>query len=299
MARKRRGRPINGWIVLDKPPGLTSTRAVAEIKRLFDAAKAGHAGTLDPLATGILPIALGEATKVVARIVDATKEYRFELHWGEERDTDDADGRVVATSEARPSLAEVAAELPRFVGEIEQTPPVYSAIKVAGERAYDLAREGRPAELTARPVQINRFERLDDGSDPDRARFAIECGKGTYVRALARDLGRVLGCRAHVSELRRTRVGPFLEEQAISLDNLRALGHKGALDDALRSVEAALADIPALTVTGSEAARLKSGQAVRVPSTMRGTICAMADGRPVALAKIEGGEVRPVRVFNL
>ncbi len=299
MARKRRGRPISGWVVLDKPRGLTSTRAVAEVKRLFDAAKAGHAGTLDPLATGILPIALGEATKVVARIVDTTKEYRFELRWGEERDTDDADGRVVATSERRPSLAEVAAVLPRLVGDIEQTPPTYSAIKVAGERAYDLAREGRPAALEARQIQIRRFERLDDGADPDRARFAVECGKGAYVRALARDLGRLLDCRAHVSGLRRSRVGPFAEEQAISLDNLGTLGHKGALDDALRPVEAALADIPALTVTGSEAARLRSGQAVRVPSTMQGTVCAMAEGRPVALALIESGEVRPVRVFNL
>jgi tRNA pseudouridine55 synthase len=286
-------------VVLDKPEGLTSTRAVAEVKRLFDAAKAGHAGTLDPLATGILPIALGEATKVVARIVDSTKEYRFELRWGEERDTDDADGKVVATSERRPSPAEVAAVLPRFLGEIEQTPPVYSAIKVAGMRAYDLAREGRPAELAPRPIRIDRFERLDDGADPERAHFLVACGKGAYVRALARDLGRLLDCRAYVSALRRTRVGPFSEAEAISLDNLRALGHKGALDAALRPVEAALADIPALTVTGSEAARLKSGQAVRVPSTMQGTVCAMAEGRPVALALIESGEVRPVRVFNL
>ncbi|MDP6709369.1 MAG: tRNA pseudouridine(55) synthase TruB [Alphaproteobacteria bacterium] len=299
MARKRRGRRLNGWIVLDKPEGLTSTRAVAAVKRLFDAAKAGHAGTLDPLATGILPIALGEATKVVARIVDSTKEYRFELRWGEERDTDDADGAVVATSERRPSPAEVAAVLPRFLGEIEQTPPVYSAIKVAGERAYDLAREGRPAELAPRQVRIDRFERLDDGADPERARFLVACGKGAYIRALARDLGRLLDCRAYVSALRRTRVGPFSEAEAISLDNLQALRHKGALDDALRPVEAALADIPALTVTGSEAARLKSGQAVRVPSTMQGTVCAMVDGRPVALALIESGEVRPVRVFNL
>jgi tRNA pseudouridine55 synthase len=193
----------------------------------------------------------------------------------------------------------VAAVLPRFLGEIEQTPPVYSAIKVAGERAYDLAREGRPAELAPRQVRIDRFERLDDGADPERARFLVACGKGAYIRALARDLGRLLDCRAYVSALRRTRVGPFSEAEAISLDNLQALRHKGALDDALRPVEAALADIPALTVTGSEAARLKSGQAVRVPSTMQGTVCAMVDGRPVALALIESGEVRPVRVFNL
>lgn len=295
----RRGRPIHGWIVLDKPAGLTSARAVEQVKRLLDAAKAGHAGTLDPLATGILPIALGEATKVVSRIVDSRKGYRFTLCWGEARDTDDADGRVVETSPARPDAAAVAAALPRFTGEIEQRPPDYSAIKVAGERAYDLARAGRPAALATRRVEIDRFERLDEGADPDRATFRVECGKGAYVRSLARDLGRRLGCFAYVESLRRTRVGPFGEDAAISLEMLRELLHKGALDDALHPVEAALADIPALVVTGSEAARLRSGQAVRVPSTKQGTVCAMAEGRPVALAHIEGGEVRPVRVFNL
>jgi len=299
MAAKRRGRPINGWIVLDKPSGLTSARAVEQVKRLTGAAKAGHAGTLDPLATGVLPIALGEATKVVARIVDARKRYRFTLRWGEERDTDDADGRPVEASERRPSRAEVAAALQGFIGEIWQRPPTYSAIKVAGERAYELARAGRPVELPARPVEISSFERLDDAADPDRAEFAVACGKGAYVRSLARDLGRVLGCFAHVESLRRTLVGPFGEETAISLDKLAELLHKVALDDALHPVEAALADIPALVVTGSEAARLRSGQAVRVPSTKQGTVCAMAEGRPVALARIEGGEVRPVRVFNL
>lgn len=299
MAARRRGRPINGWIVLDKPADLTSARAVERVKRLLGAAKAGHAGTLDPLATGVLPVALGEATKVVGRIVDSRKRYHFTLRWGEERDTDDADGRPVETSTRRPSPAAVAAALAGFVGEIWQRPPAYSAVKVAGERAYELARSGRPAELAPRQVEIARFERLDTGRDPERAEFLVECGKGAYVRSLARDLGRALGCFAHVESLRRTRVGPFGEEAAISLDKLEDLLHKGALDDALHPVEAALADIPALIVTGSEAARLRSGQAVRVPSTKQGTVCAMAEGRPVALAHIEGGEVRPVRVFNL
>lgn len=299
MAAKKRGRPINGWIVLDKPTGLTSTRAVEQVKRLFGAAKAGHAGTLDPLATGVLPIALGEATKVVARVVDARKSYRFTLRWGDERDTDDADGRPVATSAERPSWEAVTETLADFTGEIHQRPPAYSAVKVAGERAYDLARTGRPVELAPRPVEISRFERLDSGIDPDRAEFLVECGKGAYIRSLARDLGRALGCFAHVESLRRIQVGPFNEEAAISLDKLEDLLHKGTLDDALHPVETALADIPALVVTGSEAARLRSGQAVRVPSTKQGTVCAMAEGRPVALARIEGGEVRPVRVFNL
>ena len=299
MARRRRGRPVSGWVILDKPQGMTSSRAVGAVKRLHQAAKAGHSGTLDPLATGVLPIALGEATKVVSRIVDSAKTYHFTLRWGEERDTDDAEGRVLRTSDMRPPAAAVVQLLPQFLGMIAQRPPTYSAIKVDGARAYDLARDGRPAELQPRNVEIMRFERVDDGGNPDHASFAVECGKGAYIRSLARDLGQRLGCGAFVSELRRTRVGPFGESDAISLDKLQTLGHKGALDDALRPVEAALADIPALVVTGSEAARLKCGQAVRVPSTMQGTVCAMAEGRPVALAQIEGGEVRPVRVFNL
>jgi tRNA pseudouridine55 synthase len=300
VSRKRgRGRPVNGWVVLDKPAAMTSARAVEAVKRLFDAAKAGHTGTLDPLATGVLPIALGEATKVVSRIVEAGKRYRFTLRWGEERDTDDADGQVTARSEARPTTAAVAQALAGFVGRIHQQPPAYSAVKVAGRRAYELARAGTPAELGERPVEVRRFERLDRAEDADHGEFLVDCGKGAYVRGLARDLGRRLGCGAHVTALRRLGVGPFGEAQAISLDKLQSLMHKGALDEALLPVEAALADIPALVVTGAEAARLKSGQAVRVPSTREGTVCAMAEDRLVALALIEGGEVRPLRVFNL
>ncbi len=298
MARRRRGRPVNGWIVLDKPAGMTSTRAVSAVRRLLQAAKAGHAGTLDPLATGVLPIALGEATKAMAFVVDSGKSYRFSLCWGQERDTDDAEGSVVSESAARPERGAVEQALVPFVGDISQQPPAYSAIKVDGERAYDLARDGRPPALAPRMVRIDAL-RLVDWQPPDGAGFEMRCGKGAYVRAIARDLGRALGCFAHVTALRRTRVGPFDEGSAISLDKLQSFGHKEPPEGALLPVETALADIPALAVTGSEASRLKCGQAVRVPSSMEGTIYATADGRPVALAQISGGEVRPVRVFNL
>lgn len=298
MARRRRGRKVDGWVALDKPEGLTSTSALARARRAFDAAKAGHAGTLDPLATGLLPVALGEATKLCAEVMESGKSYRFTLRWGEERDTDDAEGRTTETSAARPSREAVLAALPAFVGEIEQAPPAYSAIKIDGERAYDLAREGRPARLAPRLVRVDRLELLGL-PDADHAEFELDCGRGTYVRSIARDLGRRLGALAHVSRLRRTRVGPFGEANAISLAQLEELGHKGALETALLPVETALADIPALAVTGPEAHRLKCGQAVRVPSTMEGAVYAMSAGRPVALARLEGGELRPVRVFNL
>jgi tRNA pseudouridine55 synthase len=289
---------VHGWLILDKPIGMTSTQAVAKVRRAFDAAKAGHAGTLDPLATGVLPIAMGEATKVVAMAMDAAKSYRFTVRWGEERDTDDAEGGVAATSDARPMAAEITAALPEFLGDIAQVPPVYSAIKVAGARAYDLAREGQPPELPPRLVRIDHLE-LIACPDGDHAVMEMRCGKGAYVRSLARDLGRALGCLGHVAELRRTAVGGFSDSDAISLDKLDQFGHKGALDELLLPVEAALADIPALTVTGSEANRLRCGQAIRVPHSVEGTVYATTDGRPVALARIHAGEVRPVRVFNL
>lgn len=298
MARRRRGNPVNGWLALDKPAGMTSTEAVGAVRRAFDAAKAGHAGTLDPLATGILPIAFGEATKLVSHAMDQTKAYRFTACWGAERDTDDAEGEIVATSDARPAQQEILEALDGFVGEILQTPPTYSAVKVAGQRAYDLARDGQPAELEARTVRIDDL-RLVDMPDPDHAAFEMTCGKGAYVRSLVRDLGRGLGCLAHVSELRRTRVGPFDERNAISLDKVRELGHKGALMQALLPVETTLVDIPALAVTGPEADRLKCGQVIRVPNNVEGTVYAMVENRLVALARAEGGKVRPVRVFNL
>jgi tRNA pseudouridine55 synthase len=298
MGRRARGRKIDGWIALDKPQGLTSTAALGRVRRLFDAVKAGHAGTLDPLATGLLPVALGEATKLCAEVTESGKSYRFVVRWGEERDTDDAEGAVVAMSERRPSRAEIEALLPGFVGEILQAPPAYSAIKIGGERAYNLARAGRAPSPGPRPVRIDRLALLNAGQ-PDCAEFEMECGRGAYVRSVARDLGRRLGCLGHVVRLRRTRVGPFCEANAISLAQLEELGHKGALETALLPVETALADIPALAVTGPEAHRLKCGQAIRAPSTMEGAVYATQAGRPVALARIEGGELRPVRVFNL
>jgi tRNA pseudouridine55 synthase len=298
VARKRRGDPVHGWVILDKPAGVTSTQAVGAARRACNAAKAGHAGTLDPLATGILPIALGEATKVVSLAMDQAKAYRFTVKWGEERATDDTEGEITARSDSRPGEADIRAALAGFTGMIEQVPPTYSAIKVSGERAYDLARDGRPPELTARRVRIDALT-LTDIPDGDHACFELACGKGTYVRSLARDIGRQLGCLGHVTQLRRTRVGPFRESDAISLDKVEELGHKGALVETLLPVETALVDIPALVVTGSEANRLKCGQAIRVPNNVEGTVYAMADSRLIALARAESGEVRPVRVFNL
>src|SRR5690348_712167 len=209
---KRQKRDIHGWLVLDKPVGMTSTHAVSVIKHLFAARRAGHAGTLDPLASGCLPIALGEATKTVPFVFDGRKTYRFTIRWGEERDTDDAEGRVAATSAIRPDAAAIRAQLPRFTGTIEQVPPRFSAIKIDGERAYDLARDGEAVELKPRTVEIYRLELLET-PDPDHAVLAAECGKGTYVRSLARDLGRALGALGHVSALRRDRVGPFGEAE--------------------------------------------------------------------------------------
>jgi tRNA pseudouridine55 synthase len=297
MARRQRGQPLSGWVVLDKPAGLTSTAAVNRVRRLLDARKAGHAGTLDPLATGLLPIAFGEATKAIPLVFDGAKSYRFAVRWGEARDTDDAEGRVTALSPVRPAAAAIDAALPRFTGSIEQRPPDYSAIKVAGERAYDVARSGAAVALAPRPVVVHRFELLS--AEPDLARFAVDCGKGTYIRALARDLADFLGTCGHVVELRRTAVGPFREADAIELEKLEALCHGAPPSGALLPVQTALADIPALAVTGGEADRLRRGQSVRVPVARSGLVCVTAAGKPVALAQVENGEVRPTRVFNL
>jgi tRNA pseudouridine55 synthase len=305
--KKRAKRDVHGWVVLDKPIGMTSTHAVAVIKRLFSAKRAGHAGTLDPLASGCLPIALGEATKTVPFVVDGRKMYIFTVRWGEERDTDDAEGRVANTSASRPERAAIAAVLPRFTGTIEQVPPRFSAIKIEGERAYDLAREGETVEIAPRPVTIDRLE-LVDMPDPDHAVFAAECGKGTYVRALARDIGRLLGVFGHVSALRRSRVSPFTESDMISLERLEALCHRAAagegnLADMLLPVETALDDIPALAVSPADAARLNRGQAVllrgRDAAVIRGTVQVASGGQLVAIAEIDRGEIVPKRVFNL
>ncbi|MBI5262614.1 MAG: tRNA pseudouridine(55) synthase TruB [Bradyrhizobium sp.] len=304
---RRDRRDVHGWIVLDKPIGMTSTQAVAVVKRLFQAKRAGHAGTLDPLASGGLPIALGEATKTVPFVMDGRKRYRFTVRWGEERDTDDTEGRVVATGELRPTAQAIEALLPRFTGLIEQTPPRYSAIKVQGERAYDLARDGEVVELAPRPVEIHHLS-LVNQPDSDHAVFEAECGKGTYVRALARDMGRILGCFGHICALRRTVVGPFGENDMIPLEQLQALCNRaasgeGSLADALLPVETALDDIPALAVTRADAARLHRGQAVllrgRDAPSCSGTVYVTVAGRLLALAEVGNGEIIPKRVFNL
>jgi tRNA pseudouridine55 synthase len=298
MARRRKGLDIDGWIVLDKPLGLSSATAANRVRGILEARKAGHGGTLDPLATGILPVALGEATKTVAWCQDGAKSYRFTIRWGENRDTDDAEGAVTASSPARPGADQIAAALKGFIGAIHQLPPRYSAVKVDGKRAYDLARAGKVPSLRPRRVVIERLE-LVDMPDPDHATFELDCGKGTYVRALARDLAAVLGTCGYVAALRRTRVGPFRLDQAISLETLADLRHSPALSGHLLPVEAALDDIPALPLTETAATRLTCGQAIQVPGQESGTVRATASGRLVAIAEVADGAVRPLRVFNL
>jgi tRNA pseudouridine55 synthase len=282
---------------------MTSTQAVGAVRRLFDAKKAGHAGTLDPLATGVLPIALGEATKTVPYAVDGTKHYRFTVRWGAGTETDDAEGRITATSELRPSREAVEVLLPRFTGEILQTPPAFSAIKVDGNRAYDLARAGEVVELEARSVQIDSLVLLEM-PDADTAIFEARCGKGTYVRALARDMGSELGCLGHLIALRRTRVAPFDEAHAVSLADLESAAGEGevALHRLLLPIEAALQDLAQISVGQNDAARLLRGQAVlirgRDAPTGTGPTYATCKGQLIAVGQIEKGELRPVRVFN-
>jgi tRNA pseudouridine55 synthase len=304
---KRQKRDVHGWLVLDKPVGMTSTHAVSVIKHLFAARRAGHAGTLDPLASGCLPIALGEATKTVPFVFDGRKTYRFTIRWGEERDTDDAEGRVVATSDKRSDRNAIERLLPRFTGTIEQVPPRFSAVKLAGERAYDLARDGETVELAPRTVTIHRLE-LVEAPNPDHAVLTAECGKGTYIRSLARDLGRELGALGHVCTLRRSRVGPFGEPDMIPLEQAQSLCHRAAageghLADTLLPVETALDDIPALAVSPADAARLQRGQAVllrgRDAPIVRGMVQVACSGQLVAIAEVEQGEIVPRRVFNL
>ena len=304
---RRVKRDVHGWVVLDKPIGMTSTFAVSAVRRLFQAKRAGHAGTLDPLASGCLPIALGEATKTVPFVMDGRKTYSFTVRGGQARDTDDADGRAVATSEQRPTRKAIEALLPRYTGTIEQVPPQFSAVKVAGERAYDIARDGETVELQARLVEIH-FLAVINVPDPDHAEFVAECGKGTYVRSLARDMGRALGCLGHIRALRRDRVGTLGKDAMISLEQLTALCHRAAtgeasLAEALLPVETALDDIPALAVSGGDAARLQRGQSVllrgRDAPIFRGTVYVTVSGRLVALAECDRGEIVPKRVFNL
>ncbi|HEX4112428.1 MAG TPA: tRNA pseudouridine(55) synthase TruB [Stellaceae bacterium] len=302
--RRRKGRPVHGWVVLDKPLGMSSAQAVATVRRLFDAAKAGHAGTLDPLATGVLPIALGEATKAMPYVVAGSKIYRFTLRWGVATDTDDAAGTATATSAARPSAGEIQAALPAFIGTIEQTPPAYSALKIAGARAYDLARQGAAPVMTPRPITVERLVLIEQ-ADPDHATFEADVGKGTYIRALGRDLALALGTVAHVAALRRLAVGPFRLDGAISLENLAALAHSGEASEHLLSVETALDDIPALAVTEAEAASLRHGRPVTSANETRcrglsegTTIRAVSGDRLVAFAQIRDGGLQPIRVLN-
>ena len=306
MARRKKGNRVNGWLILDKPLEMTSTQAVGKIRWLYQAQKAGHAGTLDPLATGVLPSALGEATKTVSFAVDGQKAYRFAVRWGVETTTDDTEGAAVRTSEYRPALGEIEALLPQFTGEIMQTPPAFSAIKIDGQRAYDLAREGEHVILEPRPVFID-LVRIVDTPDEATTVFEAECGKGTYVRAIARDLGRKLGCFGHVISLRRTRVGPFDDASSITLAQLEALH---ALDDGgveltrwLMPIETALAGMTELNITLSDASRLRLGQPVlirgRDAPIMQGEVYAVCKGQLIAIGEIERGELRPTRVFNL
>ncbi|MGF1474806.1 MAG: tRNA pseudouridine(55) synthase TruB [Geminicoccaceae bacterium] len=308
--RRSRGRPINGWLAVDKTQGLTSTHVVNQVRAITRAAKAGHGGTLDPLATGLLPIALGEATKTVAYVMDAPKAYRFEIRFGEATDTDDAEGEVIRTSDHRPGDSELRAALGRFVGTIDQVPPVYAAVKVNGERAYDLARRGEPVALEPRTVRIDSLE-LIERSDAERAVLEMVCGKGAYVRAVARDLAQAFGTEAHVRVLRRLAVGPFHVDDALSVDTLAALAKDDSLPQALVPVATALADIPAFALTEPQAQRLKAGQSIMVSrnsmidegsaiqSDDLQTVKAMQAGELVALARLDGAELSPLRVFHL
>jgi len=311
MGRRKKGNPVHGWVILDKPQGMGSTQAVAAVRRIFDAQKAGHAGTLDPMATGILAIALGEATKTVPYAMDAEKIYRFTARWGESRDSDDAEGAVTGTSDKRPSREEIEAVLPRFTGRLSQTPPAYSAIKVDGERAYDLARDGEEVVLEPRPVEVHEARLLD--VQADRCEFEIRCGKGTYVRSWVRDIALALGTLGHVSALRRTRLGVWQEKDAVGLDTLTPFMHSPAAFGYLRPLSTALDGIPALAVSGPDTVRIRSGNPILIRANLfarmkegfgEGELPGLTvylkdeEGSPVALAEIAEGELRPFRVFN-
>ena len=305
--KKPKGRPIDGWLIVDKPSGIGSTDVVNKVKRAFDAQKAGHGGTLDPLATGLLPVAFGAATKTVPYVMDGTKTYRFTLKFGEARDSDDADGAVIATTDARPTDDAIRAALPAFTGDIMQVPPIYSAIKINGDRAYDLARDGQEVVLEARPARVDKFE-LTERPDADHAIFEVQSGKGVYMRSLARDLAKAVGSLGHIAALRRLSVGPFKESHAVPLDSLLVSGGTPAPSlDLLLPLTTALDDIPALAMSEAEAARLQFGQAIslvefmgRVPPAANpsgGLIRAMAGERFVGLCRLEEGMCFPERLM--
>lgn len=315
MARRRRGNPVHGWVNFDKPLGMTSTQAVGKVRWLHSAQKAGHAGTLDPQASGILPIALGDATKTVPFLVEARKTYICGVKWGERTDTLDVEGDIVATSDHIPTKTDILAAIPAFIGEIEQVPPAFSAIKIDGKRAYDLARAGDNPEMTARTVEIDEIALLE--TKKDSAIFEIKCGKGTYIRSFARDIAHKMGTEGHVISLRRTAVGPFTENTAFSLDALEELVHKGGVFEGLLAVETALDDIPVLAVTTQEQADLKQGRAiVLLPTKLAALeaafrprmigdldasrfVLASCEDKAVALCDARDGKLVPKRVFNL
>lgn len=310
MARNKKGIPVNGWLNIDKPEGLTSNQVIGRVRRALNAQKLGHAGTLDPLATGILPIALGEATKTIQFVQDHDKVYSFTITWGEARNTDDREGEVTNTSAKRPTVVEITGLLPRFIGEIEQTPPQFSAIKIDGERAYDLARSGEQVEMKSRIVSVYDLRLL--GTTADTATLELHCGKGTYVRAIARDMGLILGCFGHVSALRRLTVGQFSTENAISLDTFEKMAQSSDPDRFLLPVETVLDDIPALALTDDEISRIKQGQTLKLLSRQdisrldiagidetTDLVLAIGDNKPLALLQKDGIQLHPVRVFNL
>src|ERR1700748_1832145 len=311
MSRRKKGDAVHGWVILDKPRGLGSTQAVAKVRHLFNAKKAGHAGTLDPMATGILAIALGEATKTVPYAMDADKTYRFTAAWGEARDSGDAEGAVTGTSDRRPTKAEIEAMLPRFTGTLTQVPPAFSAIKVGGERAYDLAREGQAVVLEPRQVEVFEARLLEARSDS--ADFEILCGKGTYVRSWVRDIALALGTLGHVSKLRRTQLGSWDEKGAVALETLTPFMHSPAALGYLRPLSPALDGIPAVAISGPDTVRIRSGNPILIRANLfakmkdgfgdgelPGQTVYLKDeeGSPVALAEIAEGELRPFRVFN-
>jgi len=304
VARKRKGDKVDGWLVIDKGLGISSAKIVGAVKRVFNAQKVGHGGTLDPLATGILPIGLGEATKTMPFIVDATKEYSFTVEWGTSTDSDDCEGTVVHSGGRLPAEEEVRTILTGFNGTIQQTPPAYSAIKVDGQRAYKLAREGEAVELKARSVEIQSLSLVSHDVSNKASSFEVTCGKGTYVRSLGRDIALALGTHGHITALRRLRVGPFTLGRAISLDKLIELGHSARAVEALLPLTTALDDIPAVAVTETEAQDIKYGRSIILQTAKRGTTVLMADAVPLAIAEVEEDvdgnmRVRPSRVFNM
>lgn len=304
MGRKKKGIKLDGWLIIDKHLGITSSQAVGKVRWLTKAQKVGHAGTLDPLASGVLPIGLGEATKTMPFIVDASKTYEFKMKWGAATETDDLEGDVVATSDVVPTTEDITQALTDFTGDIDQTPPAYSAIKVDGRRAYDMARAGEEVTLKSRKVTIHSLDLLSHDSESGESHLRVDCGKGTYIRSLARDLGEKCGSRAHVTMLRRTRVGPFHEKDAISLEKLEDFSHSAPVKDLILSIMTALDDILVLAVTDEEAKDISFGRQIKGvlhqgSLSMQETVVLTCGDRPIALATVVEDGLQPLRVFNM